>query len=158
MDTDRGPSPYSQSSEPFLPTLRALAECYQAVFRASSRHLEGLGLTSPQFDVLATLGDTDGMTCKELGIGTLITKGTLTGILDRLEKRGLITRTKGEQDSRQIFITLTPAGDAVFRRTFSAHVAYMGTYFARMASESQAQLKGLLGELADSFEAPVAIT
>jgi MarR family 2-MHQ and catechol resistance regulon transcriptional repressor len=144
-------SPYSQAPEPFLQTLRGLAECYQMVFRASARHVESLGLTPPQFDVVATLGDTPGMTCKQLGAGTLITKGTLTGVLDRLESRGLVSRTKGAHDSRQIFVALTSAGDAVFRETFQDHIDFLGTYFEQMAPARQAQLVELLGELTAVF-------
>jgi DNA-binding MarR family transcriptional regulator len=145
-------TPYSQAPEPFLRTLRALAECYQTVFRVDSRHIETLGLTAAQFDVLATLGDTAGMTCKELGAGTLITKGTLTGVLDRLEDRGLIRRTKGEQDSRQIFVTLTDAGEAVFRRTFQPHIDFMGRFFAAMPEDRQRQMQTLLHELQGAFD------
>lgn len=153
QETTPGDTPYGRAPEPFLRTLRALAECYQTVFRAEARHVESLGLTSAQFDVLATLGDTPGMTCKDLGAGTLITKGTLTGVLDRLEDRGLVRRSKGEQDSRQIVVTLTPAGDELFRRTFQPHVAFMGRFAGAMPADRQQHLQTLLRELQASFAA-----
>jgi DNA-binding MarR family transcriptional regulator len=155
MGNDLAGTPYSQAPEPFLRTMRALAECYQAVFRVDSRHVETLGLTAAQFDVLATLGDTAGMTCKQLGAGTLITKGTLTGVLDRLEQRGLIQRTKGEHDSRQVFVTLTAAGEAVFRQTFQPHVDYMGRFFQGLDPARQQQLRALLGEVQQAFQTEV---
>jgi DNA-binding MarR family transcriptional regulator len=145
-------TPYSQAPEPYLRTLRALAECYQAVFRADARHAETLGLTPAQFDVLATLGDTAGMTCKQLGAGTLITKGTLTGVLDRLADRGLIQRSKGAADSRQVFVRLTAAGDALFRQVFQPHVDFHGRFFARMPAARQQQLQGLLAELQGFYD------
>ena len=145
------PSPYSQAPEPFLRTLRALAETYDQVFRTSDRHIESLGLTPAQFDVIATLGDTPGMTCKQLGEGTLITKGTLTGVLDRLEERGLISRSRGERDSRQVYVKLTPEGEKVFQSTFQPHVDYLARHFAPMGLDRQAQLTELLRELQRSF-------
>ncbi len=144
-------SPYSQAPEPFLRTLRALVETSRHVEAVGNRHIEQMGLTPAQFDVIATLGDTPGMTCKQLGAGTLITKGTLTGVLDRLEAKGLISRVRGEQDTRQTFIALTPAGEAVFTATFQPQIDYIGTFMNRMPAERQARLIELLNELRAAF-------
>jgi DNA-binding MarR family transcriptional regulator len=85
--------------------------------QGSSKRVRALGFTESQFDIIATLGNTPGMTCKELGEKTLITKGTLTGVLDRLEIKGLITRERGE-DKRQLFVRLTPEGEDCFAQAF----------------------------------------
>src|SRR5438093_605035 len=108
--------------ERFLQVLRPLVETYFAFLRKDDRHIRSLGLTSPQFDVIATLGDTQGMPCRELSEKTLVTKGTLTGVLDRLEKKGLIERVPSREDRRCTLIRLTPKGDARFREVFPAHI------------------------------------
>ena len=102
----------------YLRSIRLLAECMQLFEQSSSRNVREFGLTHSQFDIIATLGNTPGMTCKELGEKTLITKGTLTGVLDRLEQKKLITRERGGDDRRQLFIKLTPAGEACFSEIF----------------------------------------
>ena len=68
----------------FLPTMRELARAYQAFANYSDSHIRKLGLTPSQFDVIATLGNTEGMSMKALAEATLVTKGTLTGIVDRI--------------------------------------------------------------------------
>lgn len=146
--------PFSQAPEAFLRTARALYETYACITAIDNRHVESLGLTPAQFDVLATLGDTPGMTCKQLGEGTLITKGTLTGVLDRLEAKGLIHRCRGEADSRQVFVSLTPEGEAVFKATFQPHIDYMAQFWDRMPLERQEQLRDLLRELQSAFRGP----
>ena len=78
--------------DPYLKLLRPLVETYLAFWRIDTRHIKSLRLTPSQFDVIATLGDTEGMTCSELSAQTLVTKGTLTGVLDRLVSKGLIRR------------------------------------------------------------------
>jgi DNA-binding MarR family transcriptional regulator len=147
-------APYSQAPEPFLRTARALVEAYTCVTAVDNRHIETLGLTPAQFDVLATLGDTCGMTCKELGEGTLITKGTLTGVLDRLEAKGLIQRCRGASDSRQVRVSLTPEGEAVFNATFQPHIDYMAQFWERLPLERQQLLIELLQELQAAFDGP----
>ena len=64
--------------DPYLKVLRPLVEAYLAFWRIDIRHIKSLRLTPSQFDVIATLGDTEGMTCSELSAHTLVTKGTLT--------------------------------------------------------------------------------
>lgn len=86
--------------------------------KKSSSRVRAFGFTESQFDIIATLGNTAGMTCKELGQKTLITKGTLTGVLDRLDKKGLIERTQGDDDRRQLFIKLSRAGEQTFADIF----------------------------------------
>lgn len=112
-------------AERYLRSIRLLAECYQAFERNSHDNLRRrTGLTPAQFDIIATLGNTPGMTFKELGEKTLITKGTLTGVVDRLEARGLVTRIAQLEDRRSTIVRLTPAGEAEFERVFAPQVAY----------------------------------
>ncbi len=139
--------------DPFMKVLRPLAETYFALMDKGVSHIRSLGLTGSQFDVIATLGDTEGMTCKELSEKTLVTKGTLTGVLDRLEKKGLIERVPSREDRRSTIIRLTPKGDGRFRKVFPAHIKYMKPYFERaLAAAEVTQLRKLLLQLKNSFE------
>lgn len=137
--------------ENFLRTLRSLATCYQAFEAHSAAHVRQLGLTPPQFDVLVTLGNTPGMSCRELGERTLITKGTLTGVLDRLEARRLIRRSPSEQDRRSVFVQLTPAGETLFEKVFPRHVAHLRPAFGELNARELETLEALLGRLTRRF-------
>lgn len=139
--------------DPHLKVLRPLVETYLAFSRADSRHVRLLRLTPSQFDVIATLGDTKGMTCAELSAATLVTKGTLTGVLDRLEAKGLIRRTPVADDRRSTRIGLTSKGDRLFQKTFAAHIAFLRPFFERALSAAEAdQLRTLLLRLHRSFQ------
>jgi len=104
--------------ERYLKSIRLLAECMQSFERLSGEHARQCGLTHAQFDIIATLGNTPGMSYKELGDKTLITKGTLTGVIERLEQKGLVERERNEEDKRSFFVRLTPVGEAMFREVF----------------------------------------
>jgi MarR family 2-MHQ and catechol resistance regulon transcriptional repressor len=102
----------------YLRSIRLLSECMQLFEKMNSLHIRPLGFTESQFDIIATLGNTQGMTCKELGEKTLITKGTLTGVVDRLESKGIVQRERGGEDRRQYFVKLTELGQQTFEQIF----------------------------------------
>jgi DNA-binding MarR family transcriptional regulator len=139
--------------DPYLKVLRPLVETYLAFWRLDTRHIKSLRLTPSQFDVIATLGDTEGMTCSELSAHTLVTKGTLTGVLDRLVSKGLVRRDAMKGDRRSTKVSLTAKGDALFRQTFAAHLAFLRPFFERALSPGEAdQTRALLLRLRDSFQ------
>ncbi len=139
--------------DPYLSLLRPLVEAYLAFFRVGTRHIESMGLTPAQFDVIAELGGTDGLTCAELGEATLITKGTLTGVLDRLEAKGLLVRKAVKGDRRAIRIHLTKQGEALYKKVFPAHADFLKPYFEEALTKTEVkQMKVLLKRLRDSFE------
>ena len=142
--------------DPYLKVLRPLVEAYLAFWREDSRHIKSLKLTPSQFDVIATLGDTDGMTCAELSNATLVTKGTLTGVLDRLVAKGLIQREAVAGDRRCTKIKLTQKGDALFRKVFAAHIAHIKPFFERALNQKEVEhLRTLLLRIRDSFQEAV---
>lgn len=111
-----------------------------------------MGLTPPQFDIIATLGNTPGMTATELGDKTLITKGTLTGVVDRLAGRGWVERVAHESDGRCQIIRLTESGEALFAKVFPAHLAYMNTCFAGVPAAEHARWQTALLALEQLFK------
>ncbi|HEU0282455.1 MAG TPA: MarR family transcriptional regulator [Gallionella sp.] len=141
------------SSSIFLPLLRELASTYQAFEAYSSVHIRSLNLTPPQFDIVATLGNTPGMSPKELGEKTLITKGTLTGVVDRLEDKGLVRRIASPSDGRSQIVQLTPQGKRLFARIFPAHTSHMERAFAQLSPEELAGMTDSLRRLRAAFAA-----
>ncbi|BCA55672.1 Transcriptional regulator, MarR family [Nitrospira sp. KM1] len=138
--------------DPHLKVVRPLVEAYLAFWRADSRHIRSMRLTPSQFDVIATLGDTEGLTCSELSLRTLVTKGTLTGVLDRLVRKGLVRRETVQVDRRSIKVRLTDKGDALFRKTFSLHIHFLRPFFAQALTPKEADMaRALLLRIRDSF-------
>lgn len=72
--------------------------------------LADLDLTASDLNALGNLADGTGRTVSELGAAIGSRPATLTGILDRLEGRGLITRNPQPGDRRAVLITLTVDG------------------------------------------------
>ncbi len=136
----------------FLRMVRELMECARGFERYSGAHVRELGLTPAQFDIIATLGNTQGMSCKELGEKTLITKGTMTGVLDRLEAKGLLNRHACVEDGRSWIAKLSPEGQALFETIFPAHLKTMRPLFEQFGNEQLESLRGQLQQLRQAFE------
>lgn len=140
------------AEEAFLPTLRELVRTYQAFSAYSAKHVRQLGLTPSQFDVLSTLGNTPGMSMHKLGEKTLITKGTLTGIIDRLEEKGLVRREVPEGNRRSFTVVLTSEGERRFEAVFPEHTAYLKQCFAQLEPRELEQMCLSLKKLRKLFE------
>ena len=140
------------AKEPFLAVLRELAQAYHAFSAYSAAHVRQLGLTAAQFDVIATLGNTQGMPLTQLAQKTLITKGTLTGIIDRLEEKGLVRREVPVGDRRSFRAVLTPEGEVLFSRVFPTHIAYLRQAFADVDADDLEQVRRTLRALRDRFQ------
>lgn len=139
------------ANAPFLPLLRQLARTYQAFVAYSDAHVRQLGLTPSQFDAIVTLGNTEGMSMKTLAEKTLVTKGTLTGIVDRLEKKGLVRREVPPHNRRSFKIVLTEAGKETFEQVFPSHVEHLGQRLKGLSSEQMQQLSQDLETLQNLF-------
>ena len=119
----------------------------QGFERVSGDAVRQHGLTHAQFDIIATLGNTTGMSYKELGERTLITKGTLTGVIERLEQKNLVVRERSNDDKRSFFVRLTPAGDQVFCNVFPKVIARGKELFTAYSDDDYATLETALGLL-----------
>lgn len=140
------------NAERFQPLLHELANCQQALELLSSRHIRKLGLTLPQFDILVTLGREGSKNCGELGDITLITKGTLTGVLDRLESKKLIRREISSSDRRSTLITLTETGKAVFKTSQQQHMDYLRPAFQSLDDAFIGSLESQLQHLRQTLQ------
>jgi DNA-binding MarR family transcriptional regulator len=133
--------------ERYLKSVRLLAECLQGFERLSGETVRRCGLTPAQFDIIATLGNTPGMTYKELGDKTLITKGTLTGVIERLEAKGLVVKTRSSDDKRSFSVCLTPLGNDVFAQVFPIVVAQGKQLFESYSDADFDAMDGTLRKL-----------
>lgn len=143
----------SASTEAFIPLMQELASAYQAfsLYDAEGLRTSGSRLTPSQARVVFTIGGTDGMTCKEIGDLTLITKGTLTGVIDRLEEKELVERWSVEGDGRKTIVALTRKGERVYEKAFPKHIAFLKEKFDGLSAKDRKQAIILLERIKNLF-------
>lgn len=92
--------------------LLALQRATHATFQLLAAELVDLDLTASEINALANLSDGQGRTVSQLGAAVGSRPTTLTSVLDRLERRGHITRGTRPADRRSVLIQLSPSGRA----------------------------------------------
>jgi DNA-binding MarR family transcriptional regulator len=90
--------------------LLALQRATHATLQVLAAELVDLDLTASEINALANLADGRGRTVSELGAAVGTRPTTLTSVLDRLERRGHITRGSRQGDRRAVLIELTDSG------------------------------------------------
>jgi len=75
--------------------------------------LSGQGLTYPQYLVLLVLWEKDGQPVNDIAKRLYLETNTVTPLLQRMEKEGILTREKGKKDARQMIVSLTRKGKAL---------------------------------------------
>lgn len=112
------------------------------------------GLDPASFDVLATLRRSEPphrLTPAELMRSAMVTSGAITQRLDRLEERGLVTRTPSESDGRGVQVALTDAGRTLIDTALPDHVDTQNRLLAALGTADRDALSGTLRLLLESL-------
>ena len=119
-----------------------------------SRHLlQRYGLTSPQ---LATLREIEGgkVTNSALAAALHLSQPTVTGILNRLEQRGLITRVRSESDRRSILAAITPEGIKLASESPPLLRDRFCQELVKLPEEDRQRILAVLQQVAEMMHAP----
>ena len=102
--------------------------------------LRQIGVSIPQCDVLTTLSEQEGVSQQELAKRLYVTKGNISGLLDRLEAAGFVERRSLASDRRQYSIYLTDAGRAMAEKAIAVQHKWIASTLGRL---SEADLEAL---------------
>ena len=114
------------------------------VSAAIGAELREIGLSIPQFDVLSTLTEREGLTQQDLAARLYVTKGNVSGLIDRLVEAGLVERRSIPGDRRSHALHLTEAGTGLAARGIAAQEAYVARTLGRLAPEDVAEFERLV--------------
>jgi MarR family 2-MHQ and catechol resistance regulon transcriptional repressor len=118
--------------------------------------VEATGLCLSDFGVLEALLHKGPLPVNTLGKKILISSGSMTAAVDRLEGQGLVERKSSPTDRRERIAHLTAKGDELIRRLFAEHTRDMEQAFSCLDGPEKEALAGILGKLARGAEAALA--
>lgn len=124
----------------------------RAVETHSSRSIARFEMGTSDFGVLEALLNKGPLTVKQIGKKVLLTSGSMTTAVDRLERRGLVARCDDPKDRRAKIIRLTGAGRELISRAFAEHRDAMERAVEGFNDADRAELMPLLRRLGRTAE------
>jgi DNA-binding MarR family transcriptional regulator len=113
-------------------------------------HLDALGITYAQYLVLLVLWERDAQTVSELGERLYLDSGTLTPLLKRLERQGLLRRRRRSDDERVVENRLTAAGRRLKKRAAEIPIALLCE--VGLGLQDVARVRSAVRELMDKLQ------
>lgn len=107
-----------------------------AVFADFARAMAGLDVTPGQFGVLVLIAANKGLSQSALGLALGLDRSTVVGVIDQLERRGLVVRAPAPGDRRSYALKLSAKGE-ILRREVARRVRMHERRIARGLSETE---------------------
>ncbi len=125
----------------------ALTRTYKKLLDRDLQNIRGYGLNATEFGVLEFLYNKGSHPLQQIGNHILITSGTITYVIDKLEKKGLIIRRSCEKDRRIIYAELTEAGRNKMGEILPIHYATFNETFEGLTPAEMEQTIDLLKKI-----------
>src|SRR5437899_2917690 len=116
-----------------------LSKAYSAVREYAIQDIASLGLGLSDFAILEVLLHKGATPVNEIGSKVLLTSGSMTTAIDRLETRKLVERHTHPEDRRARLVDLTPAGRKLIESAFAAHAAAMNRLGSALTGRERAE-------------------
>lgn len=140
--------PRPELEETFL-ALRRVMAAMRGRFAATLRAHD---LTFPQWMLMKSLARRGPLPARELGDSCGLTPANVTGVVDRLEEAGFVTRTRSDEDRRVVFVELTKAGRAKTDQILGVAEGSLASMFEGWSDKELVELRTLLGRFQMSPE------
>jgi DNA-binding MarR family transcriptional regulator len=131
---------------------RSLLRAFGSLKKVMEPYFAHFGISRPQWAVLIVLHRSEqegggGMRLRDLGERLFIRPPSVTGVVDRLEREGLVARSKTDDDLRVRRVRLTDEGHAMIERVLVVHAREIQAIMSGLTARQQATLARLLDRL-----------
>jgi DNA-binding MarR family transcriptional regulator len=127
--------------------LRSLRRITRAIELHSRKLSNTFGLTGPQLVCLRAIGQQGRVTPSALAIEVALSNATVSGIIDRLAARQLVSRERSSRDRRLVEVSLTPAGEALINQAPSPLQEQFADRLARLPEVDRQRISDTLKEI-----------
>lgn len=134
----------SEDQAQALKLLVVLSKAYKSVMDRAAKDVRNYGLSLSEFGILEVLYAKGQIPIQQIGGKVLVTSGTMTYNVDKLERKGLVRRIPCAEDRRVVNADLTGAGRELLDRIFPQHARGIGKIMQGLTPEQQEQAIALL--------------
>ena len=118
----------------------SMARTYNIMFTKLEKNIQEFGLSISEFGVLEMLFHKGAQPVQKIAEKILVTSGTITYIVDKLQKNGLVSREKCERDKRVFYVSLTKEGEQLISDIFPKHKKFLDELLNGIENDSKKEI------------------
>lgn len=130
----------------------ATAKCYNTMFSKIEKNVQCYGLNISEFGVLEMLYHKGEQPVQKIAEKILVTSGTITYVIDKLQQKELVFRKKCEKDKRVFYVCLTKKGEELIEGLFDKYKEFLTDLFSEMDEMLKREIVSNLFTLTDSIK------
>lgn len=142
------PEEIKQSLKLFI----VLSRAHKAITETTNQFFQQNGVNPTEFAVLELLYHKGRQPLQQIGSKILLASGSITYVVDKLEKRGFLARISCPSDRRVTYAEITEAGTAFMAELFPQHEAHLFELLSTLTVEEKDEAIGLLKKLGLSIK------
>ncbi|MBU5454466.1 MarR family winged helix-turn-helix transcriptional regulator [Caproiciproducens sp. MSJ-32] len=118
----------------------AMVRTYNGLISKIEKNVQENGLNLSEFGVLEFIYNQGPQPVQKIADKILVTSGTITYVINKLESKNLVIRKKCEKDKRIFYVSLTKEGEELILKVFKKHKEFLNDLLSEMDEESKRSL------------------
>lgn len=131
---------------------RGIADNWKRVQRSVEKSLVSLDLTGAELRILRVLSEQGSSPLNRFCHETMLSPPSITGIVDKLEERGLVERVRSVEDRREVLIAITAKGNQTYVKGMELYRQLVEKALSALKADEVDELVSLLKKLADASD------
>jgi DNA-binding MarR family transcriptional regulator len=131
---------------------RSVSDYWKRLQRGAEKNLMRLDLSVAELRILRVLREQGSSPMNRFCPETMLSQPTITGIVDKLEERGLVERVRSREDRREVLIAITPKGSDTFVKGMDLHRQFVERALSVLEADEADIFVSLLKKLAEASD------
>ena len=136
---------------------RSMASSWKRLQHDAEKNLLRIDLSVAELRILRLLREQGSSPMNRFCAVTMLSQPSITGLVDKLEKRGLVERVRSREDRREVLIAITAKGNQTYSTGMDLHTQFVEKALSALETDEAQSLVSLLKKLADASDAVVGV-
>ena len=134
---------------------RSMASSWKRLQHDAEKNLLRIDLSVAELRILRVLREQGSSPMNRFCAETMLSQPSITGLVDKLEERGLVERVRSREDRREVLIAITAKGNQTYSKGMDLHRQFVEKALSALEDDEAKSLVSLLKKLADASDAVI---
>jgi DNA-binding MarR family transcriptional regulator len=136
---------------------RSMASSWKRLQHGAEKNLLRIDLSVAELRILRVLREQGSSPMNRFAAETMLSQPSITGLVDKLEERGLVERVRSREDRREVLIAITEKGNQTYSKGMDLHRQFVEKALSALEDDEAKSLVSLLKKLADASDVVVKV-